>query len=331
VKRPRPRAYSQPVGTEGGDVRVAIVQQPPVLLDREATLAAAETHLRAAAAEGAALVVFPETFVPGYPAWIWRLRPGADHDLTSEIHERLVANSIDLAADGLRPLREATAELGVVVVCGVHERDGAFGRATLYNTEVIIGTDGTILNRHRKLVPTNPERMVWGDGDATGLRVIETPVGRIGTLICWENYMPLARYTLYAEGVEVYVASTWDEGETWIASMKHIAAEGRCWVIGSGCALRGSDVPESFPGRSELFPDADEWINPGDSVVVAPGGTVVAGPFHEQQGTLFANIQPSRAASARRTLDVTGHYNRPDVFQLAVDRGARDPVTFRQG
>jgi nitrilase len=331
VKPRLSRAYSQPVGTEGGDVRVAIVQQPPVLLDREATLDAAVTHLRAAAAAGASLVVFPETFVPGYPAWIWRLRPGADHDLTSEIHERLVANSVDLAADGLRPLREATAELGLVVVCGVHERDGAFGRSTLYNTEVIIGTDGTILNRHRKLVPTNPERMVWGDGDATGLRVIETPVGRVGTLICWENYMPLARYTLYAEGVEVYVASTWDEGETWIATMKHIAAEGRCWVIGSGCALRGADVPESFPGREELFPDADEWINPGDSIVVAPGGTVVAGPFHEQQGTLFADIQPSRAASARRTLDVTGHYNRPDVFQLAVDRGARDPVTFRQG
>jgi nitrilase len=319
------------VGTEGGDVRVAIVQQPPVLLDREATLAAAVMHLRAAAAGGAALVVFPETFIPGYPAWIWRLRPGADHDLTSEIHQQLVANSVDLAADGLRPLREATAELGLVVVCGIHERDGAFGRATLYNTEVIIGTDGTILNRHRKLVPTNPERMVWGDGDATGLRVIETPVGRVGTLICWENYMPLARYTLYAEGVEVYVASTWDEGETWIATMKHIAAEGRCWVIGAGCALRGSDVPESLPGRAELFPDADEWINPGDSIVVAPGGDVVAGPFHEQQGMLFADIQPSRAASARRTLDVTGHYNRPDVFQLAVDRGARDPVTFRQG
>jgi nitrilase len=323
--------YSHAVATQGGDVRVAIVQQPPVLLDREATLAAAVTHLRAAAAGGAALAVFPETFVPGYPAWIWRLRPGADHDLTSEIHGRLVENSVDLAADGLRPLREAAAELGLVVVCGVHEREGAFGRATLYNTAVTIGADGTILNRHRKLVPTNPERMVWGQGDATGLRVTETSVGRVGTLICWENYMPLARYTLYAEGVEVYVASTWDEGETWIATMKHIAAEGRCWVLGSGCALRGSDVPASFPGRDELFPDDDEWINPGDSIVVAPGGEVVAGPLHAQQGLLFADIQPARAAAARRTLDVTGHYSRPDVFQLAVDRSAQDPVTFRQG
>jgi nitrilase len=316
------------VETRGGEVRVAIVQQPPVLLDREATLAAAVTYLHAAAAGGARIAVFPETFVPGYPAWIWRLRPGADYDLTGEIYRRLVENSVDLATDGLRPLRDAAAELGMVVVCGLHERDGAFGRSTLYNTAVTIGADGTILNRHRKLVPTNPERMVWGQGDATGLRVTPTECGRVGTLICWENYMPLARYALYAEGVEVYVASTWDDGETWIATMKHIAAEGRCWVLGSGCALRAADVPETFPGRAAVFPDPDEWINPGDSVVVAPGGEVVAGPMHAEQGILFADIEPARAAAARRTLDVTGHYSRPDIFQLDVDRSARDPVSY---
>ena len=141
--------------------------------------------------------------------------------------------------------------------------------------------------------------------------------------------MPLARYALYAEGVEVYVASTWDEGDTWIATMRHIAAEGRCWVLGSGCALRASDVPMSFPGREQLFPDPDEWINSGDSVVVAPGGSIVAGPLHEEVGLLLADIEPARAPAARRTLDVTGHYSRPDVFQLSVDRGVRDPVTYR--
>jgi nitrilase len=317
------------VESEGGVVRVAIVQQPPVLLDRGRTLAAAVTHLHTAAASGAKLVVFPETYIPGYPAWIWRLRPGADHDLTSEIHSQLVDNSIDLAADGLKPLREAAADLGLVVICGVHERDGAFGRSTLYNTVVTIGADGAILNRHRKLVPTNPERMVWGQGDASGLRVTETPLGRVGALICWENYMPLARYALYAEGVEVYVASTWDEGDTWIATMRHIAAEGRCWVIGSGCALRASDVPASFPGRDRLFPDPDEWINSGDSVVVAPGGDLVAGPMHEEFGVLLADIEPARAAAARRTLDVTGHYSRPDVFQVSIDRTLREPLTYR--
>jgi nitrilase len=317
------------VESEGGTVRVAIVQQPPVLLDRAATIDVAVKHLHAAADAGARLVVFPETFVPGYPAWIWRLRPGDDYDLTGEIYQRLVDNSVDLAADGLRSLRDAAAELRLVVVCGLHERDGEFGRSTLYNTVVTIGSDGRVLNRHRKLVPTNPERMVWGQGDAEGLRVTDTPIGRVGTLICWENYMPLARYALYADGVEVYVASTWDDGEAWIATMRHIAAEGRCWVLGSGCALRASDVPASFPGREQLFPDADEWINPGDSVVVAPGGTIVAGPMHEEFGLLLADIEPARAAASRRTLDVTGHYSRPDIFQLTVDRSARDPVIYR--
>ena len=310
-------------------MRVAIVQQPPVLLNRAATIDVAVKHLHAAADAGAGLVVFPETFVPGYPAWIWRLRPGDDYELTGEIYQRLVDNSVDLAADGLRSLRDASAELRLVVVCGLHERDGEFGRSTLYNTVVTIGSDGRVLNRHRKLVPTNPERMVWGQGDAEGLRVTDTPIGRVGTLICWENYMPLARYALYADGVEVYVASTWDDGEAWIATMRHIAAEGRCWVLGSGCAMRASDVPASFPGRDQLFPDPDEWINPGDSVVVAPGGTIVAGPMHEEFGLLLADIEPARAVASRRTLDVTGHYSRPDIFQLTVDRSARDPVTYR--
>jgi nitrilase len=313
---------------EGGAVRVAIVQQPPVLLDRDATLAAAVTHLHAAADAGAKLVVFPETYVPGYPVWIWRLRPGEDYELTSAIYKRLVDNSVDLVADGLRPLRDAAAERNLVVVCGLHERDGEFARSTLYNTLVVIGSDGTILNRHRKMMPTNPERMVWGQGDASGLRVTQTAAGRIGTLICWENYMPLARYTLYADGVEVYVASTWDEGDTWIATMKHIAAEGRCWVIGSGCSLRGSDVPAAFPGREQLFPDPDEWLNSGDSVVIAPGGEIVAGPLHEEHGLLVADIEPARVAAAHRTLDVAGHYSRSDIFSLAVDRSARDPVTY---
>jgi nitrilase len=319
------------VVSEGGEVRVAVIQQPPVLLDREATLNAAVRHLHEASDGGARMVVFPETYVPGYPAWIWRLRPGADFDLTSQIHRRLVENSVDLAADGLKPLRDAAAELGLVVVCGIHEREGEFGRSTLYNTIVTIDSNGTIRNRHRKLVPTNPERMVWGQGDASGLRVTETAVGRVGSLICWENYMPLARYALYAEGVEVYVASTWDDGDTWISTMKHIAAEGRCWVLGSGCALRASDVPLDFPGRSEVFPESEEWINPGDSVVVAPGGDIVAGPLHEQHGILFADIEPARAAADRRTLDVTGHYSRPDVFQLVIDRGAREPISYREG
>jgi nitrilase len=313
---------------DAGGVRVAVVQRPPVLLDREATLSDAVGHVHAAADAGGRLVVFPETYVPGYPVWIWRLRPEADYELTSTIHQELLANSIDLVADGLRPLRDAAAERGVVVVCGIHEREGEFGRATLYNTQVTIGTDGVVVNRHRKLVPTNPERMVWGQGDASGLRVTDTAVGRVGSLICWENYMPLARYALYAGGVETYIAPTWDEGDRWIGTLRHIAAEGRCWVIGAGCSLRASDVPAGFPGRDQLFPDPDEWLNPGDSVVVAPGGEIVAGPLHEEHGLLLADIEPARAAAARRTLDVVGHYGRSDIFHLTIDRSVRAPVTY---
>lgn len=308
-------------------VKVAVVQQPPVLLDREATLAAAVDGLHTAADSGARLTVFPEAYVPGYPAWIWNLRPGPDYGITSEIHEALLANSVDLDADGLAPLRAAASERSMTVVCGVHERDGSFGRSTLYNALVTIGPDGTVLNRHRKLVPTNPERMVWGEGDGSGLRVVDTPVGRVGGLICWENYMPLARVALYSEGIEVYVASTWDSGDTWLATLRHIAAEGRCWVIGSGCSLHVDDIPATFPHRADIFGAQDgQWLNPGDSAVVRPGGQVIAGPLHEEHGILYADLEPGRAAPERRTMDVVGHYARNDVFQLTVDRSARAPI-----
>jgi nitrilase len=280
-----------------------------------------------AADAGAGLVVFPETYLPGYPVWIWDLRPGGDYHLSGEIHSQLLANSVDLVTDELAPLRDAAAERKVVVVCGVHERDGRFSGSTLYNTLVTIGTDGSILNRHRKLVPTNPERMVWGQGDGSGLRVSDTEIGRLGGLICWENYMPLARYALYAQGIQVYVASTWDSGDTWLASMRHIAAEGRCWVIGAGCSLHTDDVPETFPGREELYPES-KWLNPGDSVIVKPGGHIAAGPLHEEHGLLLAEIDPNRAPADHRTLDVAGHYGRSDVFQLTIDRSPHTPISF---
>ena len=313
---------------EHTETQVAVVQQPPVLLDAGATLESAVRFLHQAADAGARLIVFPETYIPGYPVWIWRLQPEGDFGLTSQIFAQLVENSIDLSADGLLPLREAAATRGVVVVCGIHERDGEFSRATIYNTVVTIGASGQILNRHRKLMPTNPERMVWGQGDASGLRVVDTEVGRVGSLICWENYMPLARFALYAEGVEIYVAPTWDSDETWLASLRHISAEGRCWVIGAGSSMRASDVPAGFPGREQLFPDDSEWLNPGDSAVFAPGGELVAGPLHEEHGLLLATIDSSRAAPAHRTLDVAGHYARSDVFHLTVNRTAGKPVNF---
>jgi nitrilase len=310
-------------------LKLAIVQAPPVMLDREQTLQRAVEYIERAAGEDATLVVFPEAFVPGYPAWIWRLRPGGDWDLSERLHSRLLAQAVDLQRGDLQPLLDAARRHRVTVLCGIEERDGDLSRTTLYNTYVVIGPDGTLLNRHRKLMPTNPERMVWGFGDAAGLNVVETPSGRIGTLICWENYMPLARYALYAQGVEIYVAPTYDSGDDWIESLRHIAREGGCWVIGSGNLLRGSDMLTEAVDLAGLYPDPEEWVNPGDSVIIAPGGELVAGPLRNADGLLFAEIEVDKVGSARRTLDTAGHYARPDLFQLQVNRQPQSPVSFK--
>ena len=156
-------------------------------------------------------MVFPEAFISAYPAWIWRLRPGGDWGLTESLHARLLDSAVDLSTNQLAPLCETAKKHEITVVCGLNERDGALSKSTIFNTVVTIGPDGNIKNRHRKLMPTNPERMVWGFGDGSGLNVVDTTCGRIGALICWENYMPLARYSLYSQGVEVYVAPTYDK------------------------------------------------------------------------------------------------------------------------
>jgi nitrilase len=308
--------------------KIAIIQRPPVLLDRSATIARAVQSVAEAAVAGASLIVLPEQFIPGYPSWIWRLAAGKDGALMGQLHTRLLANAVDIANGDLNELCEAASAHVVTIVCGINECDRRHGGGTLYNSVVVIGTNGEVLNRHRKLMPTNPERMVHGFGDASGLRTVDTPVGRVGTLICWESYMPLARYSLYAQGVEIYIAPTYDSGDGWISTMRHIALEGRCWVLGSGTLLRGSDIPDDFPARMQLFPDPQEWINDGDSVVVNPQGRITAGPLHREAGILYADIDTSLVAPARRTLDVTGHYARPDIFELQVRRTPATAVHF---
>ncbi|HUO78697.1 MAG TPA: carbon-nitrogen hydrolase family protein [Steroidobacteraceae bacterium] len=307
---------------------VAVVQRAPTYLHRDATLATAVGAIAEAAAAGARLIVFPEAFVPGYPAWMWRLRPGADGALTGRLHALLLANSINLARGDLGPVTDAARRHGVTVVCGIDERDDECGGGTIYNTVVVIDADGAIQNRHRKLMPTNPERMVWGFGDGSGLRVVDTPCGRVGALICWESLMPLARYALYAQGIDIYVAPTYDNGDSWIGTLQHIAREGCCWVVGSGCALRAADFADDFPERATLYPDPDEWVNAGDSAVIAPGGKIAAGPLRRETGILYAELDTERVGSARRSLDVVGHYARPDLFQLRVNTERRRPVRF---
>jgi nitrilase len=309
--------------------KIAVVQEAPVFLDREKTIALAIEMVEKAVKGGARLVVFPEAFISGYPAWIWRLRPGGDWSLSEDLHARLLNSSVNLRAGDLDSLCQAAKTHKVTIVCGLNERDDDLSQATLYNTVVVIGDDGTILNRHRKLMPTNPERMVWGFGDGSGLNVIDTPVGKVGTLICWENYMPLARYALYGQGVQLYIAPTYDCGDAWIGTMQHIAREGRCWVISCGVALMRADIPADFPEKEMIYPSSENWINAGDSVVIAPGGKIVAGPMREEKGILFADVDSNGAVHAKRALDVAGHYSRPDIFTLSINRQPQKPVVFK--
>ena len=308
--------------------KIAIIQESSVLLNRQKSIEKAIGLVVRAAKAGAELVVFPEAFIAGYPAWIWRLRPGGDWGVSEALHARLLDSSVDIDAGDLKPLCDAAIDNKITIVCGLNERDGKLSRATLYNTVVIIGEQGDILNRHRKLMPTNPERMVWGFGDGSSLNVVDTPVGKIGTLLCWESYMPLARYALYSQGIELYIAPTYDSGDGWIGTMQHIAREGRCWVINSGVVLTNSDIPADFPDRESMYPESEEWINPGDSAVIAPGGEIVAGPMRKEKGILYAEVDPDRVVISKRALDVAGHYSRPDVFTLHVDTRSQSPIKF---
>lgn len=309
-------------------MKVSVVQQPPIYLDLPASMERAVQLVAESAQQGCRLVVFPETWIPGYPTFVWRLAPGPGMGKTDALFALSQANSVDLSRDGLAPLRAAAKEHGVVVVLGYQEVDGAISGSTVFNSCAIIDADGRIANNHRKLMPTSPERMVWGFGDASGLNVVDTAVGRIGTLICWENYMPLARYALYAQNIDIYVAPTWDSGPTWLATMQHIAREGGCWTIGCATALEASDIPAGIPYRDELFPDAGEWINSGDAVVYKPFGGVAAGPMHREKGLLIAEIEVQAARASRRKFDVSGHYARPDVFKLTVNRTKQVPIAF---
>jgi nitrilase len=207
---------------------------------------------------------------------------------------------------------------------GVNERDPL--GSTLYNTQLYFAPDGRIVGRHRKLMPTGGERLVWGMGDGSTLEVVQTPFGRVGGLTCWENYMPLARYALYAKGVEIWCAPTWDNSEGWIATLRHIALEGRVFVIGVAPLLRGADVPEGVPGRGAVWGGEDDWMCRGASTIVGPDGEILAGPLWEEEGILYAEIDVAAARRGRGELDPVGHYSRPDVFRLTVDERPKPPV-----
>jgi nitrilase len=297
-------------------VRVASVQAEPVVLDREATLDKLEQQTAEAAANGAQLVVFPETFVPAYPSSVWaRALAGWAQPGAKEAFALLARESVAVPGPASDRMAATARQHGVWLVVGVNEVDPE-RPATLYNTLLYYAPDGALAQKHRKLVPTNHERLVWGQGDGGGLRAFQTPLGRLGGLICWENYMPLARFSLYESGVEIYIASTADDGEAWQSTLVHIARESRAFVVAPSHFQRASAYPHDFPLR-ELIADADV-IGRGGSAILDPAGAYLAGPLYDEEGILYAELDPARLWEERQRFDPAGHYHRPDVLQLTV-------------
>jgi nitrilase len=306
-------------------VKVACVQAEPAILDREATLDRLQKLAAEAAGNGAELIVFPETFVPVYPSSLWaKVFAGWQNDGAKRVFAQLAQNSIAVGSPSERRIGAAAQELGVWLVTGVNEVEPE-RPGTIYNSLLYHSPAGELVLHHRKLVPTNHERLVWGQGDGRGLHAVETGFGRIGGLICWENYMPLARFALYESGVEIYLASTADDGEAWQATLVHIARESRAYVVAPSHFQRASSYPEDFPLASEL--EGVDLLGRGGSAILAPDGSYLAGPLYGEEGILYAELDPSTLLAERQRFDPVGHYNRPDVLQLTVRGDDATPST----
>jgi nitrilase len=297
-------------------VKVACVQAEPVILDREATLERLEQLASEAAGNGAELVVFPETFVSVYPSSRWaKAFGGWENSAAKRVFAQIAQSSIAVGSPAERRLGAAARELGIWLVTGVNEVEPE-QLGTIYNSLLYHSPDGELALHHRKLVPTNHERLVWGQGDGRGLHAVETGFGRIGGLICWENFMPLARFAVYASGVEIYVASTADDGDAWQSTLVHIARESRTYVVSPCHFQRASSYPDDFPLAAEL--EGAGLLGRGGSAILAPDGSYLAGPLYDEEGILYADLDPTTLLAERQRFDPVGHYNRPDVLQLTV-------------
>ena len=278
-------------------IRVAVVQAGAVLFDSDSSIAKAEGLIAEAAGGGARLVVFPEAFIGGYPKGEdFGARVGSRTPEGRKLFRRYYEGALDVPGPGVARLGERARAHAVWLVMGVIERSGG----TLYCTVLFFAPDGSLAARHRKLMPTAMERLIWGFGDGSTLPVIETGFGRIGAVVCWENYMPLLRAAMYAKGIQLYCAPTVDDRETWPVTMRHIALEGRCFVL-SAC-------------------QANPAIR-GGSMIIGPMGSVLAGPCYGSECIVTAELDTGEIAEGKFDLDVAGHYARPDVFRLEVNEG----------
>ncbi len=303
--------------------RVAVVQDAPVAFDADATIEHVRTLTAEAASQGAQLVLFPEAFVSAYPRGLsFGTLIGSRSPEGREWFRRYAASSVTIPGTHCDALGAIARAQRVYLVIGVIEHEGG----TLYCTVLYFAPDGQLLGKHRKLMPTAAERLVWGQGDGSTLGAHATPLGVIGAGVCWENFMPMFRMSLYAQGVELYLAPTADSRESWIASMRHIAMEGRCFVLSANQFARRSDYPPDYPLESDV--PSDSIITRGGSCIVHPLGEVIVGPVYDQPALLLADLDMHDITRARFDFDVTGHYARPDVFALQIDTRARPAVAF---
>jgi nitrilase len=310
-------------------VRVAIVQAE-VAFELNEGLVRTAALVRAAAEQGAGLVVFPEAWLSGYPAWLDVCRDAAiwDHAPVKKVFGRMVENAVSIPSAVCDELGGIARESRVTLVVGVSERvEAGPGMGTLYNSVLTFGPDGALLNHHRKLMPTYSERMVWGQGDAQGLRAVSARVGdqdaRIGALICWEHWMPLARQALHESGEDFHVALWPTVHEMHQVASRQYAFEGRCFVLAAGSLMRASALPPELEPHPEKVTSGEQWILRGGSAIIGPDGGYLAGPVHDQAATLIADVDLVHAREERITLDVAGHYSRPDVFEFRVRASAR--------
>ena len=309
------------MGDDFPTIRVAAVQAAPVFMDREASVAKACTLIAEAGAHGARLAVFPETWLPGYPVWL-DVAPGAalwDHAPAKAAFARLVANAVEVPGPATEALAAAAARAGCAVVMGINERERGRLSGTLYNAIVTFGADGRLLGRHRKLIPTYTERLVWGRGDGSTLDVYDTPLGRVGGLVCWEHWMPLARHAMHALGEQIHAALWPTVRDIHLVASRHYAFEGRCFVVAAGSVLRRDQIPDDLAIFQNDGLPPDTYLHAGGSAIVGPDGHCLAGPAGSEETILYADLDLARIAAEHLTFDAVGHYGRPDVFTLTVN------------